>query len=72
MCRLVTFPVPLIAALNGKYRSFLYTTPGALFRKSMLLDRDFLNSAPGLYKENSFIDSGAAYRRKNNILYDGL
>ena len=30
------------------YRNFPYTTPGALFRKSMLLDRDFLNSALGL------------------------
>ena len=36
-----------------KYQSYPYTTPGALFRKSMLLDRDFLNSAPRLYKENS-------------------
>ena len=34
-------------------QSFPYTTPGALFRKSMLLGRDFLNSALGLYTENS-------------------
>ena len=34
-----------------------YTTPGALFRKSMLLYRDFLNSAPGLCTENSGIFS---------------
>ena len=32
---------------------FPYTTLGALFRKSMLIDRDFLNSAPWLYMENS-------------------
>ena len=36
-----------------QYWSFLYTTQGALFKKSMLLDRNFLNSAPGLYKDNS-------------------
>ena len=30
-----------------------YTTPGELYRKSMLLDRDFLNSASGLCTENS-------------------
>ena len=35
------------------YQSFPYTTTGALFRKSMLLDRDFLNNAPGFYTENS-------------------
>ena len=35
------------------YQSFPYTTPGALFRKSMSLDTDFLNNAPGLYMENS-------------------
>ena len=34
-------------------RSFPYTTPGALFRKSTLLDRDFLNSALGLYTKNT-------------------
>ena len=32
---------------------FSVCNPGALFRNSMLLDRDFLNSAPGLYTENS-------------------
>ena len=31
------------------YRSFLHVTHGALFRKAMLLDRDFLNSAMGLF-----------------------
>ena len=31
------------------YQSFPYTTPGVLFRKSMLVDRDFLNSAPELH-----------------------
>ena len=35
--------------------SFPNTTPGALFRKSRLLDRDFLNNAPGLDTENSGI-----------------
>ena len=44
--------VNLISPL-GKYQSFPYTIPGALFTKSMLLDTDFLNSAPGLYTENS-------------------
>ena len=40
--------------LTGKeYQSFPYTTLGALFEKSMLLDRDFLNSALGLCAENS-------------------
>ena len=39
--------------VRNRYRSFPYTTPGALFRKSVLLDRDFLNSAPGMYTENS-------------------
>ena len=34
-------------------RPWLARRPGALFRKSMFLDRDFLNSAPGLYTENS-------------------
>ena len=41
---------------KNKYWTFPYTTPGALFRKSMLLDGDFLNSAPGLYTENSGTD----------------
>ena len=36
---------------------FSIYNPGELFRKSMLLDRDFLNSAPGLYMENSNIIS---------------
>ena len=35
------------------YQSFPYTAPGALFKKSMLLDRDFLNSGPGLCTETS-------------------
>ena len=30
-----------------------YTTPGELSKKSMLLDRDFLKSSPGLCMENS-------------------
>ena len=33
--------------------SFPYITPGALFRKTMLLDRDFLISVPGLCTESS-------------------
>ena len=32
---------------------FFVHNPGALFRKSMLLDRDCLNSAPGLCMEDS-------------------
>ena len=46
-------PLTLMSSPYLQYRSFPYITPGALFRKSMLLDRDFLNSAPGLYTENS-------------------
>ena len=55
-------PLTLGAHVQGMWQSdsgktyipeFPYTTPGALFRKSMLLDWDFLNSAPGLYMENS-------------------
>ena len=37
---------------SERYQSFPYTTPGALFRKLMLLDTDFLNSDPGLHTEN--------------------
>ena len=43
--------MPLMIAHH--YWIFPYTTPGVLFRKSMLLDRDSLNSAQGLYTENS-------------------
>ena len=44
---------PFYKDMTCQYQSFPYTTIGALFRKSTLLDRDFLNSAPGLYTENS-------------------
>ena len=43
------------------YQSFPYTTPGALFRKLMLLDRDFLNSALRLYTENFGINFQLQY-----------
>ena len=52
--------------MNGKYyQRFPYTTPRTLFRKSLSLDTDFLNSAPGLYTENS----GTHYTQIIEVFY---
>ena len=50
------------------YWRFLNTTPWSLFRKLMLLDRDFLSSAPGLCSEISSSYQGAhAQADKTNV-----
>ena len=51
-----------------RFPEFSVCNPGVLFRKSMLLNRDFLNSAPGLSTENSSSEQVLSSTRIDSVL----